>query len=191
MESSTTARILLRSPHVIPTMHHTQRSPPMDLYVRYVSDKGTDASLLPPVIQLGVDTIPHVDGKIVVMTPKEVTLHLDHPEWTNVAIQPQQLSYHMGCDFQFILYAIDQDKDQVIPYITSQKTTLRSKPIVGDRKKGEEQSTTPSVTAKDLQLWIKASVEYMTIASQKGEKDQPRETPIQQLLVERYLNMNL
>lgn len=185
------SNLIIKNSEAIPDVHYTQRNLPLSLEIRYIGK-----SHFPAVVQLGVDTLPRVEGKKVNLTPENVFLDLNDDEWTVIHVQPQQLSYHVGCDLKLEFFAIDPETKQrvktVNPFVTK-AITLKSKSSAGsnDKKchpKGEIEDL--KTKEENLKLWVKASVEFMKLASQKGEHE-IEETPIQQLLVKQYMDLNI
>lgn len=188
------ASLVLRNPENIPDVHHTQRTDPLKLQIRL--DQSEETTTSPKTIQLQVDTLPRVPGKKVILTPEIVLLDPTIPEWVSIAVQPQQLSYHAGCDLKLEFFAIDPETKERLPNIkpfVTKPMTLKSRPIVENNNKtehpkGEEEDI--KAQEQNVKLWVKASVEYMKIAAQK-EEDEITESPIQQLLVKQYINLNI
>ena len=196
------SRIVLQNDGAtIPRIHYTQRTAPFIVQVRHIVDKSPTLQT-PTTIELQVDTIPHVPGKHVILTPSVVLLDGKSLEWTSVGIQPEQLSYHVGCDFQLEFYAVDPKTktrlNDIEPFITKEYITLKSKPHVeakaNPRKaKREHRKELESIKEKKeaLTFWLKASVEYMETATKQTNTTDLEETPLQQLLVQQYNNLDI
>jgi len=174
-----------------PRVHYTQRNDPLQLSVKYCSQNVND----PETIRLFVDTEPSINGQIVVTFPKRIILNKNDSSWTSFKMQPQQLSYHSGCDFKIKLFAFDPTTEQVVHSISpflSTPITLKSKRT--KRRKIEHKSPddmtssqkTDLVKKEKLRMWIDASVEYMKMESTKGEDEELVETPIQQYLINQF-----
>lgn len=185
----------------IPSIHYTQRTPPFVVHVRHTIDKSSTLDT-PTTVELQVDTIPRVPGKHVVLTPGVVLLDGKSSEWTSVGVQPEQLSYHVGCDFQLEFYAVDpktkERLTEVKPFITKEYITLKSKPHVEAKRKpnkskhdNRKELETIKQKKNALTFWLKASVEYMQTATKQNEINNLEETPLQQLLVQQYNNLDI
>jgi len=170
-----------------PRVHYTQRNGPLQLSVKYTSNDPND----PETIRLFVDTEPSINGQIVVKNPKRILLNKNDTSWTSFKMQPQQLSYHPGCDFKIKLFAFDPTTEPVVHSIVpflSTPMTLKSKRV--KRRKMETKSSpsnqVPNMDKEKLRMWIDASVQYMKTESTKGEDEELVENPIQQYLINQF-----